>query len=86
MQVNSKHYKTLVAVFSEPTLGNIDWQKIEFLLVAAGGKVIEGRGSRVTFVKGEIKAAFHRPHPGNEALKYRVDAARDFLTLLGVSP
>lgn len=84
--MNSKHRQTLQAVFSDPISGNIDWRRIESLLVALGCEVMEGRGSRVTFVKGELKASFHRPHPGKEALKYRVIAVRDFLELLGVKP
>jgi len=84
--VNSKHRQTLQAVFSDPVSGNIEWRRIESLLIALGCEVVGGRGSRVTFVKGEAKAAFHRPHPGKEALKYRVVAVRDFLELLGVKP
>lgn len=84
--MNSKHRQALQAIFSDPVSGNIEWRRIESLLVALGCEVVEGRGSRVTFVKGEIKAAFHRPHPGKEALKYRVTAVRDFLELLEVKP
>lgn len=84
--MNSKHRQTLQAVFSDPVAGNIEWRRIESLLVALGCERVEGRGSRVTFVKGELKASFHRPHPGKEALKYRVVAVRDFLELLGVKP
>jgi len=32
------------------------------------------------------RADFHRPHPGNEALRYRVKAAREFLQLAGITP
>ncbi|MEW6501475.1 MAG: type II toxin-antitoxin system HicA family toxin [Thermodesulfobacteriota bacterium] len=84
--MNSKHRQTLQAVVSDPISGTIEWRRIESLLVALGCEVVEGRGSRVTFVKGEFKASFHRPHPGKEALKYRVVAVRDFLELLGVKP
>jgi len=31
-----------------------------------------------------LKATFHRTHPGKEALRYRVRAAREFLTKIGV--
>lgn len=82
--MNSKHRKTLEMVFNDPVNGNIEWSRIESLFIAIGCKVIEGSGSSVTFEKNGKKAYFHRPHPQNEALKYRVKAAREFLMKLGV--
>ena len=32
------------------------------------------------------KVFFHRPHPGKEALRYRVQQAREFLNHIGVKP
>ena len=84
--VNSKQRKTLEAIFAKPTDGALEWSRIEALLMAVGCRRIEGRGSSVTFEKGGIKAHFHRPHPQRESLKYRVDAARDFLTRIGATP
>lgn len=84
--VNSKQRKTLVAIFSAPTDGALEWGRVESLLMAVGCRRIEGSGSSVTFEKGGIKAYFHRPHPHRECLKFRVNAARDFLTLIGVTP
>lgn len=84
--MNSKHRKTLEMVFNDPINGNIEWSRIESLFIAIGCKVIEGSGSSVTFEKNGKKAYFHRPHPQNEALKYRVKAAREFLMKLGVIP
>ncbi len=84
--MNSKHRKTLEAVFSDPVSGTIVWADVESLLVAAGAEVIEGRGSRVRFVKGEEVATFHRPHPAKEAKRYQVRDARDFLERIGVIP
>lgn len=84
--MNSKHRKTLEAVFSDPVSGTIAWADIESLLVAAGAQVVEGRGSRVRFVKGEEVATFHRPHPAKEAKRYQVRDARDFLERIGVKP
>ncbi|MBX3529982.1 MAG: type II toxin-antitoxin system HicA family toxin [Rhizobiaceae bacterium] len=84
--MNSKHRKTLAAVFAEPTPANIDWNDLESLLVAAGCELVEGRGSRVRFTcNGEVES-FHRPHPKKEALRYQVRAARDFLEQIGVRP
>lgn len=82
--MNSKHQKTLEAVFAENVSGNIDWNKIEALFVAIGCRLIEGRGSAVTFEKNGLRAHFHRPHPQKESLKYRVKAAREFLEKLEV--
>lgn len=84
--MNSKHRKTLEAIFSKPTPSTLEWSRIEALLIAAGCEVIEGRGSRVRFVFGTHVGTFHRPHPAKEAKPYQVTDARDFLTLIGVKP
>ncbi len=84
--MNSKHTKTLDIIFNDPVNGNIEWSRIESLLVAIGCQIIEGSGSSVTFEKDGKKAYFHRPHPQKEALKYRVKAVREFLIKLGVTP
>lgn len=84
--MNSKQRNTLAAVFTDPVSGTIEWAAIESLLLAAGARLIEGRGSRVRFEKdGEI-ATFHRPHPAKEAKRYQVRDARDFLERIGVRP
>jgi hypothetical protein len=84
--VNSKHCKTLVAVFTDPVSGTIEWAAVESLLLAAGARLIEGRGSRVRFEKDGEVATFHRPHPAKEAKRYQVRDARDFLERIGVRP
>ncbi|HQP25886.1 MAG TPA: type II toxin-antitoxin system HicA family toxin [Smithellaceae bacterium] len=84
--MNSAQRKTLDAIFSEPVPRNLEWRKIEGLLIALGCELIEGRGSRVAFRKGDLRADFHRPHPGKEAKPYQVRAAREFLELLEVKP
>lgn len=84
--MNSKHRKTLEALFVEPVNGNIEWGRIEALLVAVGCRVVEGAGSSVTFEKDGARAYFHRPHPAEEALRYRVRGARVFLQRIGVEP
>ena len=84
--MNSKQRRTLAAVFADPVSGNIAWADVEGLLVAAGARVIEGRGSRVRFERdGEVET-FHRPHPAKEAKRYQVRAARQFLARVGVKP
>ena len=84
--VNNKHRKTLEAVWADPVNGNIEWSRIESLLIALGCRVIEGAGSSVTFDWQGRRATFHRPHPGKEALRYRVRAAREFLQCMEIKP
>lgn len=84
--MNSKHTKTLNAIFARPTSGNIEWSRIESLLVGVGCNVIEGSDSSVTFEKNGMKAYFHRPHPNKEALRYRVIAVAEFLEAIGIKP
>ncbi len=84
--MNSAHRKTLAAVFADPVNGALEWRRIEALLVAVGCTVVESSGSSVTFEHHGLKAYFHRPHPGKEALRYRVRDARGFLIAIGVTP
>ncbi|MCK5323864.1 MAG: type II toxin-antitoxin system HicA family toxin [Desulfobulbaceae bacterium] len=84
--MNVSNRKTLQAVFTDPVNGNIEWRKIESLFKASGCEIIEGSGSRIAVIYKGMKATFHRPHPGKEALRYRVTAARDFLKMIGVKP
>ena len=84
--MNNKHRKTLAAVFAHPAAGAIEWRAIESLLIAAGAKTIEGRGSRIRFVYGNIVATFHRPHPEKDAKPYQIRDARTFLEAIGVKP
>ena len=84
--MNSKHRKTLEDIFTDPSDGNLRWDRIEALLAAVGCRVVEGSGSSVTLEKDGKRAYFHRPHPQREALKYRVAAAREFLVKLGITP
>ena len=82
--MNRKHQQTFKAVFANPVNGNIEWRKIEALLVALGAEVEEGSGSRVTYILHGEKLAVHRPHPGKEALRYRVKDVRQFLKNAGI--
>jgi len=82
--VNSKNRKILELIYKNPINGNIEWRKIESLLVSLGVVVIEGKGSLVTFIKDEARVEVHRPHPNKEALRYRIKHIRSFLKDLGV--
>ncbi len=80
-----KQQKLLTAIFTKPTLANINFSDIEKLLVSLGAEKIEGSGSRVAFVMpNNQKWLTHRPHPAKEAKKYQVNEAREFLELIGV--
>lgn len=84
--MNRGHQRTLEAIFSTPTPTNLEWRKIEALLVALGAETVEGSGSRVAFVLNGKRADFHRPHPGKEARRYQVRAMREFLEMAGIKP
>ncbi len=84
--MNSKHRKTLAAVFADPVSATIEWSAIERLLIAVGCSVVEGDGSRVRFVKSGTVGTFHRPHPAKEAKRYQVRDAREFLIRIGIEP
>ena len=84
--MKGRNRKTLEAVFRDPVSGTIEWTAVEGLLIAAGARVIEGRGSRVRFEKNDEVETFHRPHPAREAKRYQIRAARAFLKRIGVAP
>ena len=84
--MNGTHRKTLEKILADPVNGNVDWIRIESLLKALGCRVVEGAVSSVTFEFNGRKLTFHRPHPGKEALRYRVLAVRDFVQRIGVKP
>ena len=86
VSMNSRNRRTLEAVFTQPTKTNIKWDDIEKLLEAVGAQILEGDGSRVRITKDAAKIATHRPHPAKEAKPYQVEAAREFLVKLGVTP
>jgi hypothetical protein len=86
ISMNSKHRRTLKAIFSDPVPNTLEWLSIESLFAALGAQIIEGRGSRVRFVLNGQVGAFHRPHPAKEAKPYQVRDARVFLEAAGVKP
>ncbi len=84
--MNSKHRKTLRAVFTKPTLATVVFSDVEKLLLAVGCTLTEGDGSRVRFDKGDMALLCHRPHPGKEAKRYQVEQVREFLLKLEITP
>ena len=84
--MNTKHRRTLAAIFARPTSPSIVFADIEGLVKALGGTVAEREGSRVKIeLRGE-QWRCHRPHPGKEAKKYQVEEARELFERVGVSP
>ncbi|MCL2161026.1 MAG: type II toxin-antitoxin system HicA family toxin [Betaproteobacteria bacterium] len=84
--MKTKHRKTLADIFAVPVNGALEWSRIEALLIASGCRVVEGKGSAVAFHKDGYVFHTHRPHPGKEALRFRVLEARGFLEDIGVTP
>ncbi|HLF89859.1 MAG TPA: type II toxin-antitoxin system HicA family toxin [Anaerolineales bacterium] len=82
--MNTRHQKTLNAIFKTPTPTSLEWNQIESLFIALGAQVIEGRGSRVRFELNDVIGTFHRPHPQKEAKPYQVRDARKFLEQAGI--
>lgn len=84
--MNSKHRKTLQAIFSKPTTATLVFADIEALIIAIGGEVHEREGSRVRIILQGQQWRCHRPHPGKEAKRYQVEEARALLTQAGITP
>ena len=84
--MDSKHRKTLEAIFEKPERANIAWRDIETLFIALGAEVSEGSGSRVRVALKDVRAVFHRPHPRKETNKGAVKSVRRFLEAAGVKP
>lgn len=84
--MRKKHADTLEAIFHVPVLSNVKWSDVESLIIALGGKVYEGRGSRVKILLNDRVSVFHRPHPQKETDKGALVSMRRFLEEAGVKP
>jgi len=84
--MRAKHRRTLEAIFATPTRAGVVFSDIEALLIAIGGEVREGEGSRVVFELKGSRRYLHRPHPGKEAKKYQVEELCEWLKYLEVMP
>lgn len=82
--MQTKHRRTLEAIFEKPERSNIPWQDIEALFIALGAEVSEGRESRVRVALNGVRAVFHRPHPQKETEKGAVKSVRRFLQEAGI--
>ncbi|NQU40317.1 MAG: type II toxin-antitoxin system HicA family toxin [Lentisphaerae bacterium] len=77
--MNRKHQKTLDRIVEKPERSDIPWKDIEGLIIALGGEISEGRGSRVRLYLNGVRAVFHRPHPKRVTDKGAVSSMRRFL-------
>ena len=84
--MNKKQQKTLAAIFAVPAPKTLLWADVESLFLTIGRKIVEGDGARVRFIKDNVMAYFHRPHPQKEIHRYQVNIAKEYLTKLGVIP
>ena len=84
--MTAKQRRTLEAVFAIPTRVNLRFGDMAALIVALGGEVREGAGSRVTFELRGKRLYMHRPHPRREAKRYQVEEVRGFLSSLEIQP
>ncbi len=71
--------KTLERIVARPERADIPWKDIEGLVIALGGDISEGRGSRVRLHLNGVRAVFHRPHPKRVTDKGAVNSMRRFL-------
>jgi hypothetical protein len=84
--MNTKHRKTLEAVFADPVRSDIKWADIEALFAACGAAIEEARGSRLCVELNGRVGHFHRPHPQPDTNKGAVKSVRRFLESAGVKP
>ena len=77
--MNRKNQRALDRIIEKPERSDIPWKDIESLIVALGGDISEGRGSRVRIYLNGVRAVFHRPHPKRITDKGAVSSMRRFL-------
>jgi hypothetical protein len=84
--MKTKHRRVFEAIFAVPTRGGLVFSNIEALILALGGDVREGSGSRIVLELKGSRQYLHRPHPGKDAKKYQVEELREWLRQLEVTP
>ena len=77
--MNKKQRSTLRNIFEKPERSDIQWKDIEGLIIALGGEISEGQGSRIRIFLNGTRAVFHRPHPQRITSKGAVKSVRRFL-------
>ena len=82
--MNSKHTKTLSAVFASYSINSLPFRDFESLIRKLGGEVREREGSRVSFRLRNRVWNTHRPHPGKEMKPFQIRAAEKWLRSIGI--
>lgn len=83
--MNNKQQKTLLAIFSKPTLNSIEWTDVESLIHALGGEIKQNKGSRVRIDLKNYSLNIHSPHLQKEVKQYAIKLLREFLEKAGFS-
>lgn len=81
-----KNRRILEAIYATPTRGGIVFSDIESLVLALGGVVREGAGSRIVLELEETRRYLTRPHPGKEAKKYQIKELGEWFHQLEIFP
>ena len=84
VSVRRRHKETLRQIFKVPTVSSLKWKDVESLILAMGGEIKEGSGSRIRFLLNGSIARFHRPHPSPDTDKGAIVSLREWLESIGV--
>ncbi|AIR61973.1 hexulose-6-phosphate synthase [Cedecea neteri] len=84
--LRNKHHQTLIQIFTKPVPFGVKWQDVERLILAPGGDVSPGRGSRIRFQLNGSIAHYHRPHPSPETDKGAITNLKECFESIGVTP
>ncbi len=85
--LSSKHRKTLLDIWKTPPLANLKWARVKALIEAAGGRIEQGRGSRVRFIIDGRVGRFHTPHKnGANTDKGAVSSLKKYLADCDITP
>ncbi|WP_152912009.1 type II toxin-antitoxin system HicA family toxin [Photorhabdus heterorhabditis] len=84
--LRKRQKNTLEQIFKMPVPAGIKWSDVESLIIALGGEVKEGKGSRCRLLLSGSLSRFHRPHPSPDTDKGAVVSLREWLESIGVKP
>ncbi len=84
VSVRRRHKETLRQIFKVPIVSSLKWKDVESLILAMGGEIKEGSGSRIRFLLNGSIARFHRPHPSPDTDKGAIVSLREWLESIGV--
>ena len=82
--LSTKNHKVLARIFKNPVVADLEWREVESLIMALGGNISEGNGSRKRVFLNGVRSVFHEPHPQKEIDKGAVKSLRRFLVNSGL--